>query len=235
MNSHQCYQILGIKNDASFKEIKSTYRKLALQFHPDKSMSEKDGKRFKMVTEAYQILRAEHKRAISSKPYDSINNSSWKYNDKNSNKDHTFNSRKKSWWGAKPTDKPPEEDWGRYTRETESAYKDFWKYYEKTFWEYYEKANRKTTKVDEFEQPEKEEDVQVSVNVDKSLCIGCCSCETIAPTVFEVDKNARINPKSHVINEAGAKSETILDAAQMCPTKAIHVTDTNSKRQLFPW
>lgn len=136
--------------------------------------------------------------------------------------------------GAKPTDKPPEADWGKYTKETESAYQDFWKYYEKTFWEYYENVTRQTTKVDEFEQPENE-DIHVSVNVEKTLCIGCCSCEIIAPTVFKIDKSARVNPKSSVINEAGATSEKILDAAQTCPTKAIHVTDTHSKRQLFPW
>ncbi len=233
MNSHQCYQVLGITNAASFKEIKSTYRKLALQLHPDKNMSETDGKKFKMVTEAYQILRAEHKRAINSKSHASTNTNSWKHGD-NPNKDSTFTSRKKSWWGAKPTDKPPEAEWDKYTSETESAYKDFWKYYEKTFWEYYEKAAGKTTKVDEFEGTEKEEN-EIYTNVDTSLCIGCCSCETMAPTVFEVDKNARVNPKSHVKNQRGATSERILDAAQMCPTKAIHVTDINSKKQLFPW
>ncbi|MEX0764259.1 MAG: DnaJ domain-containing protein [Nitrosopumilaceae archaeon] len=233
MNSYQCYQVLGITNDASFKEIKSTYRKLALQVHPDKNMSEKDGKKFKMVTEAYQILRAEHKRAIHSKSHASTNTNSWKYGD-NSNKDSAFNSRKKSWWGAKPTDRPPEAEWDKYTSETESAYKDFWKYYEKAFWEYYEKAAGKTTKVDEFEQSEKEED-EIYTNVDPSRCIGCCSCETMAPNVFEVDKSARVNPKSHVKNQRGATSERILDAAQTCPTKAIHVTDINSKRQLFPW
>ena len=234
MNSFQCYQVLGVKNDASFKEIKSAYRKLALQLHPDKNMTEKDGRRFNMVTEAYQFLRTEHKRMISSKSYGSASDSSWKYEEKSSNKDHTFNSRKKSWWGAKPTDKPPEADWGKYTSETESAYQDFWRYYEKTFWEYYERAKGETT-VDEFEQPDAKEEVKVSVGVDHSRCIGCCSCETIAPTVFQVDKNVRVNPKSYVINEAGAKSEKILDAAETCPTKAIHVTDMNSKRQLYPW
>ncbi len=147
MNSYQCRQILGIKNDSSFKEIKSTYRKLALQFHPDKNMSEKDGKKFKMITEAYQILRVEHKRLINSKSHDSTNASSWKYDDKNSNNDYTFNSRKKSWWGAKPSDRPPEADWGRHTRKTESAYQDFWKYYEKTFWEYYEREVEKPQKL----------------------------------------------------------------------------------------
>ena len=235
MNSFQCYQILGLKNDTSFKEVKSTYRTLALQLHPDKNTSEKDGKKFKMITEAYQFLRMEYKRTINPKMHGSTNDNSWKYSERNSDKDYTFNSKKKHWWGAKPTDKPPEEDWGRYTRHTESAYQDFWRYYEKVFWENYERRRGETVKVDEFEQPEAKKEQQVNADVDKSRCIGCCSCETIAPKVFSVDKYARTNPKSHVINSAGASAEKILDAAQTCPTKAISVTDVESKKQLFPW
>jgi ferredoxin len=57
----------------------------------------------------------------------------------------------------------------------------------------------------------------------------------IVPTVFHVERNVKINPKSKVINEQGAKSEKILDAAQTCPTKAISVTDRESCRRLYPW
>jgi DnaJ-class molecular chaperone len=229
VNSYQCYQVLGIKNDATFKEIKSVYRQLVLQFHPDKNMSESDGKKFKMVTEAYQFLKKENKR-ITHKTHDSRNTS--EYTGKNSNKEYDFNSHKQS-WGARPNDRSPEEDWSRYTRQTESAYQDFWKYYEKTFWENYEKI-RSDSKV-EPEPIEQEKETLVSVNVDPSRCIACCSCETIAPSVFAVDKNVKVNPKSHVINERGAKFEKILDAAQTCPTKAISVKDKESERSLYPW
>ena len=234
MNGYQCYEVLGVKNDAPFKEIKSAYRKLALEFHPDKNMSEKDGKKFRVITEAYQFLKTEHKRAVSTKTNFSSNNN-WKYNQKNSNKEYTFNARKKNWWGAKPADKPPEADWEKYTRETESAYQDFWRYYEKTFWEYDERARGETTKVDEYEQLGEEKILEVFADVDRSLCIGCCSCETIAPSVFSVDKFARINPKSRVINQKGAPPGKILDAAQTCPTKAISVTEVDSKKRLYPW
>ncbi|TSA17373.1 MAG: molecular chaperone DnaJ [Nitrosopumilales archaeon] len=229
MNSYQCYQILGVKNDASFKEIKSAYRQLALKFHPDKNMSEDDGKRFKMVAEAYQFLKTEHKR-ITHKTHDSRNTS--EYTGKNPNKEYDFNSQKQS-WGARPGDRSPEEDWSRYTKQTENAYQDFWKYYEKTFWENYEKI-RSDSKV-EPEPIEQEKETLVSVDVDPSRCIACCSCETIAPSVFAVDKNVQVNPKSHVINERGAKFEKILDAAQTCPTKAISVKDKESERLLYPW
>ncbi|MBI1828605.1 MAG: DnaJ domain-containing protein [Thaumarchaeota archaeon] len=230
MNSYQCYQILGVKNDASFKEIKSAYRQLVLKFHPDKNMSEDDGKRFKMVAEAYQFLKTEHKR-ITHKTHDSRNTS--EYTGKNSNKEYDFDSHKQS-WGARPNDRSPEEDWSRYTKQTENAYQDFWKYYEKTFWENYEKIRSESSKV-EPEPIEQEKETLVSVDVDPSRCIACCSCETIAPSVFAVDKNVQINPKSHVINERGAKFEKILDAAQTCPTKAISVKDKESERSLYPW
>lgn len=233
MNSYQCHQILGVGNDVTFKEVKSAYRRLALQFHPDKNMSEIGGQKFKEITEAYQFLRAEYKRAIGSKAHSSQNTGSWDYQEKTSSKKHDF-SGEQSWWGAKPTDKPPEEDWGRYTKETESAYQDFWRYYEKTFWEYYERAQG-DAKVNDSEPLQEAVDVEVSVNVDHSRCIGCCSCETIAPTVFQVNKNVRVNPKSNVINQRGAKPEKILDAAETCPTKAISVTDADSKKQLYPW
>jgi len=229
VNSYQCYQVLGVKNDASFKEIKSAYRQLVLQFHPDKNMSEGDGKRFKMVTEAYQFLKTDHKR-ITHKTSDSRN--TWKHTGKNS-KEYDFDSQKQS-WGARPGDRYPEEDWSRYTRQTESAYQDFWKYYEKTFWENYEKVRSESSKV-EPEPIEQEKETLVSVNVDPSRCIACCSCETIAPTVFAVDKNVKVNPKSRVINERGAKFEKILDAAQTCPTKAISVKDKETEESLYPW
>jgi len=225
VNSYQCYQVLGVKNDATFKEIKSAYRQLVLQFHPDKNMSESDGKKFKMVTEAYQFLKKENKRMHQTGPKNT------KYSDKNS-KDYDFNSKQQS-WGARPDDRSPQEDWSRYTRQTESAYQDFWKYYEKTFWEYYEKV-RSESKV-EPEPIVQEKETLVSVNVDHGRCIACCSCETIAPSVFAVDKTAKVNPKSHVINEQGAKCEKILDAAQTCPTKAISVKEKETEIPLYPW
>jgi DnaJ-class molecular chaperone len=228
VNSYQCYQILGVQNDAPFKDVKSAYRNLALQFHPDKNTQERDGKKFKMITEAYQFLRKEYKRTLN------VTRETLKYREKNSEKEHNFNS-KKNWWGAKPADKPPEQDWGRYTRYTESAYQDFWKYYEKVFWENYEKRRGETIRVEQVEEPKVQKEQKVDAQVDKSKCIGCCSCEIIAPKVFSVDKLARINPKSSVINSSGASPERILDAAQTCPTKAISVTDWESKRQLFPW
>jgi len=225
LNTYQCYQVLGIQEGASIKEVKSVYRKLALQFHPDKNTLDQESTKFKMIIEAYQTLRTEYKNKIRT-------NSSEKYYDKDSKKKSDFNSQTYS-WGARKSDKTPDEDWTRYTRYAENEYQNFWAHYEKTFWEYYAKIRSETRSETETIQVEK--DISVSVNVDPSKCIACCSCETIAPSVFRVEKNVKVNPKSKVINEQGANLEKILDAAQTCPTKAISVSEKESCRRLYPW
>ena len=71
------------------------------------------------------------------------------------------------------------------------------------------------------------------VSVDKSLCIGCCSCEIIAPGVFEINKQSQTNPKSNVINQKGAGVNKIMNAAETCPTKAINVENIKNKRKII--
>lgn len=50
------YKILGIHKGANDDEIKKAYRKLALQFHPDKNKSPEAEEKFKEVAEAYEVL-----------------------------------------------------------------------------------------------------------------------------------------------------------------------------------
>jgi len=42
-------------------EVRSAYRRLALEYHPDKNISSKDDRKFKLITEAYQTLRINNK------------------------------------------------------------------------------------------------------------------------------------------------------------------------------
>ncbi len=57
------YEVLGVSKTATKDEIKKAYRKLALQFHPDKNPDNKDAEEhFKEVNEAYEVLSNDDKR-----------------------------------------------------------------------------------------------------------------------------------------------------------------------------
>ncbi len=58
------YQVLGVARAANDQEIKSAYRKLALQFHPDRNPDHPDAEeKFKEASEAYAVLADPQKRA----------------------------------------------------------------------------------------------------------------------------------------------------------------------------
>src|SRR5262245_35859809 len=58
------YDILEVAHDASDADIKKSYRRLAMQFHPDRNGGDKAAEeRFKEITEAYDVLRDPDKRA----------------------------------------------------------------------------------------------------------------------------------------------------------------------------
>src|SRR5947209_19623544 len=57
------YEVLGLKREASFEEIKKSYRQMALKFHPDKNPGDDTAEiRFKEAAEAYEVLSDQDKR-----------------------------------------------------------------------------------------------------------------------------------------------------------------------------
>ena len=57
------YEVLGVDRNATQDEIKKTYRKLALKYHPDRNAGDKDAEeKFKEATEAYKVLKNPEQR-----------------------------------------------------------------------------------------------------------------------------------------------------------------------------
>jgi DnaJ-class molecular chaperone len=220
LNTTYARQILSVNNDASFDDVKYSYRKLVLEFHPDKNKNN-NGVKFKKATEAYHYLKNQNRLSnsttFSKKP---------QRKEKKNTKTEFYKRRNSN---------TPEEDWSKFTQEFEEN-KDWWKKYEKKFWDDYDSTiNQNTEEKEPREFKTKPKQIDFGVNIDRSLCIGCCSCETIAPGVFSVGDKEQMNPKSHVYNRKGASNLKILNAAETCPTKAILVDDLDDGKRIFPY
>ena len=64
MAKQDYYEVLGVGRSAEASALKGAFRKLAMQYHPDRNPDDAEAeRRFKEVNEAYNVLRDDDKRA----------------------------------------------------------------------------------------------------------------------------------------------------------------------------
>ena len=115
MNRREALLTLNVNQKSSQEEIKTSYRKMALELHPDKNKEKNDDGEFKKITEAYNFLKKNEKD-------DTI----YEQTKQNSGNQGV---KPKPQWGAPNDGGVPEQDWGKYTREFEEGDPTFWKEY----------------------------------------------------------------------------------------------------------
>ena len=215
MDDANYYEVLEVSRNANQREIKSAFRRLARKYHPDRNSTVSDDI-MKNINIAFELLSDPGKRQqydetlVGERPRQSD------LTDQNRDSDSAYIQND---WQVNTTS----DDLGSQTIS-----------YDK-----YDDANSQNrfNVGDEAALLGKDNPLLESryrIIVEPSLCLAFGSCETLAPKVFVVEKNRRINPKAVVISETAEDFETILDAAKTCPTKAIIIIDRYTGERIFP-
>jgi curved DNA-binding protein CbpA len=209
------YEVLEISRYANQREIKSAFRRLARKYHPDRNSTVSDDI-MKNINIAFEILSDPGKRQqydetlVVGRPRHSDRS------DQNGDSDSAYIQND---WQVNITSDDPRSQTVSYDNDTDSN-----------------SQNRLNAGYEAalLEKDDSFLESRYRIIVEPSLCLAFGSCETLAPKVFVVEKNRRINPKAVVISETAEAFETILDAAQTCPTKAIIIIDRYTGERIFP-
>jgi molecular chaperone DnaJ len=211
------YTILGVSQDAKYREIKAAYRRLALKYHPDRNSSPISENSIKIINAAFEVLSDRDKR----RQYDE----KAIYNNKaNKKKDQTQSSSSSPHVTSSNT---------VYSNSYRTGNDD--EFHNTVI----KKGNRNETdvksgKVSSLTNIFHKSIGRIHITIEPTLCMAFGSCETLAPNVFVVDKDKMINPKATLKSGTGDDFEAILAAAQTCPTKAIIITDRYTGEQIYP-
>ncbi len=226
LDSKGYYALLGVSEHASYQEIKRAYRKLARKYHPDRNNSSFAEDIIKKINASFEVLSDRDKR----QEYDMTGLTTIQFDKDQSNNynNKTHDQVQHDSFHNDMDDVSSSHGYSDYSRDDNAYY-----------------VKRKTQN-DSISDDKSDTRVQTAITdldipkgrfhiiVEPSLCMAFGSCETLAPKVFVVEKNKRINPKARIESESGANIESILSAAQTCPTKAIRIIDRYTGEQIFP-
>lgn len=215
MDDANYYEVLEISRYANQREIKSAFRRLARRYHPDRNSTVSDDI-MKNINIAFEILSDPGKKQQYDETLGGERPRKLDRFDQNREGNSTSNQNN---WQVNTISDDMDSQTASYDNE---AVVDF----ESRLNSEHEAASlRKDNSLLEG---------RYHIIVEPSLCLAFGSCETLAPKVFVVEKNRRINPKAIVISETAEDFETILDAAKTCPTKAIIIIDRYTGQRIFP-
>lgn len=212
MDEDNYYKILNISEDATLKDIKIAFRRLARKYHPDRNPMVSD-EMMKTINIAFENLSDPEKKQI----YD--NSLKILKSKEKSNVNLTGDSNATS-WDIDPT--PTDTD-----EQTVNHYDTNGFFFDEI------ESNTESTYTDNESLPSFLES-RYQIIVEPSLCLAFGSCEVLAPKVFVVEKHRQINPKAIVISETAENFDTIMDAAKTCPTKAIIIIDRYTGNCVYP-
>ena len=77
----------------------------------------------------------------------------------------------------------------------------------------------------------------ITIRIDEDICVANGVCVGLAPTVFQLKKQEAptiFAPLAYIIDPYGADNDTIIQAAEMCPTGAIIIEDAESGERIHP-
>ena len=215
MDGANYYEVLEISRYANQLEIKSAFRRLARRYHPDRNSTVSDDI-MKNINIAFEILSDPGKRQQYDESLAGERPRKLDRTDQNREGNSTSNQNN---WQVHTISDDLDGQTGSYHNEVDVNF-------ESRLNAEHEAASlgKDNTLLES----------RYRIIVEPSLCLAFGSCETLAPKVFVVEKNRRINPKAIVISETAEDFETILDAAKTCPTKAIFIIDRYTGERIFP-
>ena len=208
LDSSGYYAILGVSEQATYPELKRAYRRLARKYHPDRNNSSHAESMIKKINSAFEILSDDDKK----RKYDKTDfETELDEEEIRSNVQHKVSETNQIYSNYESNSR---------NYDTSDKQYDFKKKY----------TQMQSIASNFLDTPKG----RFQITIEPSLCLAFGSCETLAPKVFVLEKNKRINPKVRVEYETGANFESILAAAQTCPTKAIKIIDRYTGEQIYP-